>query len=297
MEWTESLKKAIRYMEEHLLEHISAEDVAKQVHMSAFYLQKGFKIMTGYSVGEYIRYRRLYLAALDVIAGKEKIINLAFKYGYETPESFTRAFTRFHGVSPMQMKGDAGKIRTFLPLKISILMQGGNDMDYVVEKMCGFQVIGFERRFSFESAYQEIPKFWDEFCKNYRKLIMEAGKPKNELEQVICDCMVGEYGVCISGEEEKGTFRYLIAGTYVGGVVPENMVTYSFPDMEWAKFSCTGSMPGALQSVNTRIFREWLPGNPDYKIAMGIDVEWYSKGDISAPDYESAIWIPVVPNK
>lgn len=126
---------------------------------------------------------------------------------------------------------------------------------------------------------------------------MEAGKPKNELEQVICDCMVGEYGVCISGEEEKGTFRYLIAGTYVGGVVPENMVTYSFPDMEWAKFSCTGSMPGALQSVNTRIFREWLPGNPDYKIAMGIDVEWYSKGDISAPDYESAIWIPVVPNK
>lgn len=54
---------------------------------------------------------------------------------------------------------------------------------------------------------------------------------------------------------------------------------------------------GALQSVNTRIFKEWLPENPDYKIAMGVNIEWYSMGDLSAPDYESAIWIPVVRNK
>lgn len=127
MEWTESLRSAIGYMEKHLLDDISADDVAEAVHISSFYLQKGFRIMTGYSIGEYIRYRRLYMAALDVAAGKEKMIDLAYKYGYETPESFTKAFTRFHGMSPAQIKKDVHKIKTFLPLKILIQIKGGND--------------------------------------------------------------------------------------------------------------------------------------------------------------------------
>jgi len=293
MEWTESLRNAIRYMEEHLLEDISAENVADQVHISSFYLQKGFKIMTGYSIGEYIRYRRLYLAALDVISDREKIIELAFKYGYETPESFTKAFSRFHGESPLQLRGDAGKIKTFLPLKISILIQGGNDMDYVVEKMKGFKVIGFEKEVLFDAGYQELPRFWEEYLKKYLKLISKSSEPENEEEQVICDCMVGEFGVCIDDIGAEGKFRYMIAGTYQGGNVPKNMTVYEFPDMEWAKFRCVGPMPGALQSVNTRVFKEWLPGNPDYEIALGANIEWYQGGDNSAADYESSIWIPV----
>ena len=97
----------------------------------------------------------------------------------------------------------------------------------------------------------------------------------------------------IDDAEEKGRFRYLVAGRYTGGEVPEGMTLYEFPEMEWAKFLCRGSMPGALQSVNTKIFREWLPENPDYEIAMGANIEWYGEGDIWSPDYESAIWIPV----
>ena len=117
MEWTECLKKAIDYMEENLLNNISAEEVSAEVYMSSFYLQKGFKIMTGYSIAEYIRCRRLYMAALDVIAGKEKVIDLAYKYGYDTPESFTKAFTRFHGIAPKKIKGDTSKIKDFFLLK------------------------------------------------------------------------------------------------------------------------------------------------------------------------------------
>ncbi len=293
MEWMRSLRGAIAYMEKNLLENISAEDVAYEVNMSSFYLQKGFKIMTGYSISEYIRYRRLYLAALDVISDKEKVIDLAFKYGYETPESFTKAFTRFHGISPQQMKGDTSRIRTFLPLKINIVIQGGHDMDYVIEKMSGFKVIGFEREFSFESSYQEIPKFWDEFCDKYCKSLSQLGKPGNEAEQVVCDCKIGEYGVCIDDLGEDGKFRYLIAGIYKGGEVPEGMTVYELPDMEWAKFRCIGSLPGALQAVNTKVFREWLPENPDYEIAMGVNIEWYAKGDTASADYESGIWLPI----
>lgn len=293
MEWTERLQKSIRYMETHLLEDISAEEIAKEVCMSTFYFQKAFKIMTGYSVAEYIRNRRLYLAAMDAIAGKEKVIDLAYKYGYDTPESFTKAFSRFHGISPLQIRKHSEKIKPFLPLKITISIQGGNEMDYVVEKMEGFQVIGFEREFSFDSSYQEIPKFWDEFCEKYMKPLFAQEKPKNEVEQVIRDCCIGAYGICIDDVEEEGKFRYLIAGNYKGGKVPEGMKVFELPKMEWAKFLCTGPMPGALQSVNTKIFKEWLPNNPEYEIAMGVNIEWYFEGDTSAPDYKSAIWIPV----
>lgn len=287
MEWTESLKRAINYMETHLLEDISTDEIAELVYMSSFYFQKGFKIMTGYSVAEYIRYRRLYMAALDVIADKEKVIDLAYKYGYDTPESFTKAFSRFHGVSPMQLKGDIRKIKTFLPLRISITIQGGNNMDYVVEKVGAMKVIGYEKSFAYETSYQEIPKFWNNFC------VTCMNGTDSEVQQVIESCSIGEFGICIADEKEDKGFRYLIAGRYNGGIVPEGMKVVEIPEMEWAKFRCIGALPEALQTVNTKIFREWLPGNPDYEIATSMNIEWYANGDITSPTYESGIWIPV----
>lgn len=292
MEWIGSLKLAINYMEKHLLENISADEVADAVYMSPFYFQKGFKIMTGYSVGEYIRYRRLYLAALESISGNEKIIDLAYKYGYDTPESFTKAFSRFHGVSPKQMQGDAKKIKTFLPLRINVSVKGGNDMDYVVEKMEDMKVIGYERSFSHETAYQEIPKFWSQFCNDCMNR-----KNNEQIQAVIEECMIGEFGICIEDSSKEKEFLYMIAGKYNGGNIPEGMKIFEMPALEWAKFKCTGPLPGALQAVNTQIFKEWLPGNPEYEIACGMNIEWYSKGDGSAIDYESEIWVPVKKKK
>lgn len=294
MEWLSVIRRAIQYAEEHLLEEQSMETVAREVGVSPFYLQKGFKIMTDYSLSEYVRNRRLYLAALDVLGDRGKVIDLALQYGYETPESFTKAFVRFHGVSPMQLKKHPAKIKVFLPLKIKVTIQGGNEMDYVVEKMKGFEVIGFAREFSFETSYQEIPRFWDEYCRDYMTPLMAKSKPENKAEEMIQKCMVGMYGVCIGDLDAEGKFRYMIAGEYTEGEVPEGMTVYEFPDMEWAKFSCKGPMPGALQAVNTKIFQEWLPGNTEYEIAMGSNIEWYSaKGNTWDTDYESAIWIPV----
>ena len=120
MEWLRSIRKVISCLEEHLLDAQEEYDVAREVGISPIYLQKGFHIMTGYSMAEYVRSRRLYLAALDVIRDKEKVIDLAFKYGYDTPESFSKAFTRFHGLSPLQLKREPAKMHVFLPLKINI---------------------------------------------------------------------------------------------------------------------------------------------------------------------------------
>lgn len=294
MDWLESIRKSIDYMEQHLLQDTSMEEIAKDIYISPFYLQKGFKLMTGYSMTEYIRNRRLYLAALELMSDKEKVIDIAYKYGYDTPESFSKAFTRFHGFTPTQVRNNSKNIKVFLPLKISISIQGGNDVDYVVEKVKGFKVIGFEKEFTFDSSYQEIPKFWCEIVKKYIHPLCSKEKPANELERTICNCCIGQYGVCIDDIGKDGKFRYLIAGIYTEGEIPEGMVVYEFPEMEWAKFTCVGSMPGALQAVNTKIFKEWLPGNPDYEIAMSANIEWYDmEMDTSDVNYQSAIWIPI----
>ena len=293
MEWLTAIRTAIGYMEGHLAEAVGLEDVAREVHLSPFFLQRGFSLMTGYGIGEYLRNRRLYEAALDLQRGPEKVIDIAFKYGYETPESFAKAFARFHGATPTQVR-EGAPTRTFLPLTIQITIQGGNQMDCKITPMFPFKVIGFQKEFDYETAYAEIPRFWDEICEKYANNVYAGNDPANPYEQALVDNCIGEYGVCID-DIGCGKFRYLIAGKYTGGSVPEDMVLYEFPRGEWAVFDCIGPNPQTLQSVNTRVFREWLPANPDYELCGNATVEWYDciNGEPTDPDYHSAIWVPV----
>lgn len=285
MDWTEALKRAVNYIEEHLLEDISVNDIAENVYVSSFHFQRGFKLMTGYTINEYIKDRRLYLAALEYTGSDVKVIDLAYKYGYDTPESFTKAFSRFHGVSPSQLKRDTKKIKPFLPLKISISIKGGNDMDYVVEKMNSFKVIGIEKSISYETSYQEIPMFWNEFKIN----CCQDQVTKEMIERF----NIGEFGICINTQTDKDRFYYMIAGIYEGGYIPEGLKVLEIPNAVWVKFRCSGSLPGALQSVNTKIYKEWLPGNPHYELDLDINLEYYSIGETTASNYKSEIWLPV----
>ena len=293
MEWTTCIRTAIDYMEEHLEDSISAQDVADRVNISPFFLQRGFSVMTGYGIGEYLRNRRLYQAALDLRDTDDRVIDIAVRYGYESQESFTKAFSRFHGATPSQVRAGAA-VHVFLPLRIDINIQGGNQMDYKIAPMFPFKVIGFEKVFENETAQAEIPKFWDEICEKYANNIYAGNEPANPYEKAIVDNCIGEYGVCIDdiGEDR---FRYLVAGRYTGGEVPEGMTLYEFPRGDWAVFNCIGPNPQTLQSVNNRIFSEWLPGNPDYELSGNATVEWYDcvNGEMTDPDYHSAIWIPV----
>ena len=291
MEWLTCIRKAIDYMEEHLEEDISAQDVAEQVFMSSFFFQKGFSLMTGYGLGEYVRNRRLYQAAVDLQKTEDKIIDIAFRYCYETPESFTKAFSRFHGVSPSEVRQGA-PVKVFLPLTIEISIHGGNQMDYKIKTMAGFKVIGFEKTFDGETAYTEIPKFWDEVGEKYAGNVWNGKAPVTPYEKAVAQNKIGEYAVCID-DVGGGKFRYIVAGIYNGGEVPAGMSVYELPQYDWAIFDCYGPMPKALQDVNTKIFKEWLPGNPDFEFPGHINIEWYSDGDANAANYHSAIWIPV----
>ena len=293
MEWLTCIKASIDYIENHIKESISIDDVADQCHISSYYLQVGFQIMTGYSIGEYIRSRKLYLAAVDLHRGG-KVIDVALDYGYETPASFAKAFKRFHGVAPSRIK--RSQIKRFDPLTISIEIQGGErrNMDCKITDMFPIKLIGFVKEFDMETSYKEIPLFWDEICEKYCYPHIYRGLPaENDYEQAIVDNCIGEYGVCIGCH--GSTFKYLIAGRYTGGKVPEGMMLYEFPAGKWAIFDCIGPCPEKLQELNTRIFKEWLPFNKDFELREDGNIEWYDcvNGEKTDPDYHTQIWLPI----
>jgi AraC family transcriptional regulator len=227
MEWLTAIKSTIDYIESHIKEDIKIDNLANNVYVSSYYLQTGFQIMTGYSIGEYIRNRKLYLAAIDLLQDK-KVIDVALDYGYETPEAFTKAFKRFHGFLPSKIK--VNKVKVFNSLTIDIRIRGGElmDLNYKITDMFPLKLIGFMREFDMVDSYKKIPLFWDEICEKYCYPHIYRGLPAtNDYEKAIIDNCIGEYGVCIECHGTK--FKYLIAGKYCGGKVPEGMMLYEFP--------------------------------------------------------------------
>ena len=282
MEWMEIIGNSIQYMEDHITENITVEDVAKGVGVSSFYFQKGFAMLCGFSVSEYIRNRRLALAGNDLLVTDEKIIDIAMKYGYDSPDSFTKAFTRFHGVTPTSVRKDVVLLKSFAPLKVKISLEGGYLMDYKIVKKEAFTVIANAKTFPYEGAKEIVPQFWQEH--------FQSGKGA-----VVC----GWYGINIDLEMGQENFEYLIADPYnPQKEVPEGFVTRTIPAFDWAVFPCRGAMPNALQDVNTKIYTEWLPALKEYEFAAGYCVEYYDdptkyeKGTMDE-NYYCEIWIPV----
>lgn len=282
MGWIEGIGDAIRYIEENITEDLTVEEIAKRAMVSPFYFQKGFAMLCGFTVAEYIRRRRLTLAGSELVSTDAKIIDIALKYGYDSPDSFTKAFTRFHGVTPTAVRKDGAMIRSFAPLKIKFSLEGGYIMDYKIVEKESFTVMGVSKTFSYDDAKTQIPQFWTEHY--------QTGKGK-----FVC----GMYGVCM--EESKGpdTFEYLIADDYnPSKEVPDGFITKVIPKHTWAVFACKGPMPKALQEVNEKIYSEWLPNCRDYEIAAGYNIERYTnvadypKGN-EDENYYSEIWIPI----
>lgn len=282
MEWMEAIGKAIQYMEEHITEELTVDRIAAYVNISSFYFQKGFAMLCGFTIAEYIRNRRLSLAGNDLITGNEKIIDIALKYGYDSPDSFTRAFTRFHGMTPTAARKEQVILKSFTPLKIKLSLEGGYLMDYKIVKKEVFTVLANAKTFSYEGAKSTIPQFWQEH--------FQTGKGKT---------VMGMYGINIDENMGHSTFEYLIADPYDPVIeVPEGFITRVIPEFTWAVFPCRGAMPDTLQDVNVKIFSEWLPALKEYEFAAGYCVEYYdnpkkyAKGTMDE-NYYCEIWIPV----
>ncbi len=279
MNWTKIIEDAIGFIEANLTEDLAVGRIAQEVNTSAFYFQKGFSMLCGYTVGEYVRMRRLSVAGEELISSDIKVIDLAMKYGYDSADSFTKAFTRFHGSTPTDVRNNGASIKAFAPLHIKLTLDGGNTMEYRIEKKPAFKIMGVSKTIGYGDGYTTIPKFWDEVF----------AKPDNKI--------MGMYGFCdhtIPGDE----FRYYIADDYNEELAKaEGFEVKEIPELTWAVFPCRGAMPQALQSVNTQVFNEWLPAS-SYEIAAGFNIEFYTdetkyKLGAQDPEYYSEIWVPV----
>lgn len=155
--WIECISEAINYIEDNITEELTIENIAKRAFVSSFYFQKGFAMLCGFTVGEYIRQRRLTLAGSELVSTDGKIIDIALKYGYESPDSFTKAFIRFHGVTPTAVRKDGAMIKSFAPLKIKFSLEGGFIMDYRIIEKEAFGVMGVSKVFKYDTAKTEIP--------------------------------------------------------------------------------------------------------------------------------------------
>ncbi|WP_025028682.1 AraC family transcriptional regulator [Caldalkalibacillus mannanilyticus] len=285
MTWVESLQKAIDYIEEHLLEELSMETIAKQAHSSAFHFQRTFSLLTDVSVGEYIRRRRLTLAAQELSRSNEKIIDLAYKYGYDTPEAFSKAFRRQHGVSPSGVRKYTGKLTFYHRLIIQVSLKGAEPMQYKIVDHEGFQVVGMKQEFSCLNGENMIgiSKMWGEVNQN---------GTSNQLVSLNNGILKGLLGVCVDKSKEKSNaLDYWIAVAHKGEAV-EGFEVLEIPASKWAIFEVHGPMPEAMQNRWKQIISEWFPTS-GYQHAGTPDLEVYTGPDVTSPDYYSEIWIPI----
>ena len=148
MDWISGIQNAINYIEAHLTEPISYDAIAAQSFSSSYHFQRIFSILCGYTLGEYIRNRRLSLAGIELAAGDAKVIDIALKYGYESPDSFAKAFQKFHGILPSEAKNNGGNLKSFSRLVLKISLEGGNIMNYRIEQKPEMIFTGYKRRFT-----------------------------------------------------------------------------------------------------------------------------------------------------
>lgn len=281
MSFLEQLNQSIAYLEDHMAGEIEIEEAAKHTFTSKYHYQRLFHMVTGITVAEYVRKRRLTLAAQELQQGKKKVLEVALTYGYQTPESFSKAFLRLHGVTPSEAKKAGVQLKAVPRMSFQIQIKGETAMKYRIEEKGAFQVMGVERRISTVDGqnFVVIPQFWNEIWKTPAGAMMtqEAGE-------------MGFLGICADMDEDQSEFTYMIA--VEGNQAKAGVVVREIPAQTWAIFESVGPLPRAIQSVTERIFSEWFPST-GYEHSDAPELEIYPAGDTNAEDYYCEVWIPI----
>lgn len=289
MDWITGIQRAIDYVEDHIMEPIDYEEVAKCAYSSSFHFQRIFAILCGFTLGEYIRSRRLSLAGSELFSSEEKIIEIALKYGYDTPESFGRAFTRFHGIAPSQAKYNHVVLKSFSRLSVNLIIRGGNTMNYKIEKKEAFKLVMRKKKVSSkqEMTPVEISEFWQQ-CNADSSIAALC----NYIQE---DNMFGSniLGISFGKDATDRDFPYAIGGVYNGKPVEEkDFVVEEIQAHTYAIFPCVGKMPEAFQSLYHKIVTEFFPGS-EYQPCGGPDFEAYPSDDLTLSDYTCEFWVAV----
>jgi len=282
-----SMNNALAYIEEHLTEKVEYSEISKIAYCSEYHFKRMFSLLSGISLSEYIRRRKLTLAALDLKDKKFRIIDIAVKYGYNSADSFTRAFHSLHGVLPSEARNEDTQIKAYPRMTFQLSIKGGNEMNYRIVEKETFKLVGFKKRVPiiFGGVNPEIAKMTE-------LLTPEVIKHLKEISNIEPTGIISASTNFSEGRmEQKGELDHYI------GVATSSEDTGEFDVLKidagsWAVFESIGPFPETLQNVWGRIYSEWFPSS-GYEAVEGPEILWNESPDTGKPNYRSEIWIPV----
>ena len=279
MDWLEKLNASLDYMENHLAGELDVKAAAQIAGCSVYHYQRMFSYLAGTPLSEYVRRRRMSLAAVDLQNGG-KVVDVALKYGYESPTAFNRAFQSVHGAAPSAAQKEGASLKAYPRISFTISIKGETEMEYRIEKRDEIRIVGVAAALSkdLEENFQEVPALWGKAATDgtvMRLADMMDSDPK------------GILGVSACHADDQ--WKYYVAAATTQPV-PEGMEEYTIPACTWAVFSGQGPMPGAIQELEKRVVSEWLPTS-GYEYANAPDIEVYLEPNPVAAKFE--VWLPV----
>jgi AraC family transcriptional regulator len=291
MEWSERMNSALDYIEQNLADDIDIEEAARLACCSSFHFRRMFYAFAGVTAAEYVRRRRLTLSACELSSEKIRVIDVAMKYGYDSPDAFTRAFRNVHGITPLAARSQGVPLVAYPRISFNEILEGDDNMDYKIIEKPAFDVIARAKKFTtaLGENFVEIPQFWDEFrsTNNFITLEKITGGKTGPVTGAGC------LGVCMMDSvNDKVTYAIGVEKP-AAKAAPAGFEVLHIPAANWAVFESIGPMPKAIQEVIVRIFKEWFPST-GYEHAPAPELEVYFQGDETSPNYHSQVWIPII---
>ncbi len=288
MDLLKNMNGAIQYIEENLTHDIDFKEVARLAFCSEYHFKRMFSFLAGITLSEYIRRRRLTLAAFELNNSNVRIIDVAIKYGYSSPDSFTRAFQSLHGVTPSEARNNGQALKAYPRMTFQLSIKGGSEMNYRIEEKEAFHIVGIKKRVPiiFQGENPEITAMW-------KALDMEKINKLKELSNVEPKGIIQASANFSEGRmEEKGDLDHYI-GVATTNEYPENFSKLEVPAFTWAVFEAVGPFPHTLQETWGRIYSEWFPSST-YQQTEGPEILSIKSKDLTSPTVKSEIWIPVL---
>ncbi|PKO15851.1 MAG: AraC family transcriptional regulator [Chloroflexi bacterium HGW-Chloroflexi-10] len=287
MEPLKQLNLAMSYIEDNLAGEIDFEQISRLAGCSEYHFRRMFSFLSGLPLGEYIRRRRLAQAALELQNSDIKVIDLAIQYGYDSPDSFSRAFHGLHGVTPTEARKRGTALKAVPPMTFQLTIQGGFEMDYRIVEKEAFSIVGIKKSVSllYNGVNPEIAAMWAS--------LTEADiRTLKQLSSVEPLGLISASVNFTEGREEGGKLDQYI-GVATKATHSGEWEVLAVPATTWAVFTAIGSFPETLQNIWGRIYSEWF-ATSGYELAQGPEILWNESKDTTLPNYRSEIWIPVV---
>ncbi|KNY29458.1 AraC family transcriptional regulator [Pseudobacteroides cellulosolvens] len=288
MDLLKNMNDALSYIEENLDGDINLKEVARLALCSEYHFQRMFSFLAGVTLSEYIRRRRLTLAAFELSNSNIRIIDIAVKFGYNSPDSFTRAFQNLHGITPSEARNTSKPLKAYPRMTFQLSIKGGSEMNYRIVEKNAFRVVGIKKRVPivFNGVNPEIAAMWKSLNE---EMIFEL-KGLSNVEPL--GLISASINFSEGRMEEKGELDHYV-GVATTSECPDNLTQLEVPALTWAVFETVGPFPDTLQNIWGRIYSEWFPSS-NYEQAEGPEILWNENKDVTSPNFKSQIWIPIL---